>query len=115
MTVARHINWTPEQRREWDNWVATRPRRVADMCRRWPCDRLYQMSTTGQRVIIEGYNEDGTVRVAVTGKYNLVTFERSVFGVDPHTLTECDLPDPDTPCGNFGLDPTDVKTKHQSG
>jgi hypothetical protein len=57
------------------------------------------MRSTGQRVFPVSYSEDGTVRVIVSGKYNLVSFEREVFGVEIDDLEECDLPGPDEPLG----------------
>ncbi len=33
-----------------------------------------------------------TVKVAVTAEYNRLMMERDVFGIDPDSLTECDLP-----------------------
>jgi hypothetical protein len=54
---------------------------------------------TGHRAVIYSYSEDGTVTVMVLGDYNLIEFERRVFGVDPDTLMECDLPEPNEPLG----------------
>lgn len=79
----------------WLEWVASRPPVVRELCERYPPDRLYLMKHTGQRVVLYSYNEDGTVTVQVLGKFNFVTFERQVFGVDPTNLVECDLPTPD--------------------
>jgi len=57
-----------------------------------PPDRLYWLSPPGQRVIIVGYSESGTLTVNVSRKFNVLCFERQVFGIDPGNLTECDLP-----------------------
>ena len=78
----------------WSEWVAERPPRIRKLIEQYPPNRLYRMGD-GHRVTIESYREDGTVSVAVTGEFNLVTFERHVFGVDPANLVECDLPGPD--------------------
>jgi hypothetical protein len=37
--------------------------------------------------------------VSVRGEFNLVSFERNVFGVKPEDLEECDLPSPDDSTG----------------
>lgn len=76
----------------WAEWVSTRPPIVQDLCRRYPPDRLYWLSPPGQRVIIVGYSESGTLTVNVSRKFNVLCFERQVFGIDPGNLTECDLP-----------------------
>lgn len=77
----------------WNEWVATRPLVVQELCRRLPPDRLYLLRSTGQRVTLVSYNESGTVTVRVSGEYNVVMFEREVFGVNPDDLEECELPD----------------------
>lgn len=83
----------------WEEWVDSRPAVIQKMCRSHPPDRLYRMES-GHRGTIESYNENGTVTVAVTGEYNRVLFPRSVFGIDPSTLVECDLPGPDEDVGD---------------
>ena len=80
-------------------WLETRPRIIRDMAAKCPPGRLYRMASTGQRVLIQAYSEDRTVRVAVTKEYNFVSHERSVFGIPLEDLTECDLPGPDEPTG----------------
>lgn len=106
--MAKIIEWTDEQRAEWDAWVASRPLVVQDMARRLPPDRLYRMASTGHRVTLYSFSEDGTVTVNVGGDFNAVVFERRVFGVSPDDLTECDLPGPDDPCGSLLTDEADV-------
>jgi hypothetical protein len=83
----------------WKDWVSGRPGVVRDLCERYPPDRLYLLKTTGQRVTILSYFENGTVRVEVSSDWNLVFFNREVFGIDPSDLEECDLPDENTPVG----------------
>lgn len=86
---------TDGQKTEWENWVDTRPPAIQEMCRKWPPNVLYRMeSGSGHRATVHAYNEDGTVTMFVSGEYNRVIFSRAVFGVDPETLVECDLPDP---------------------
>jgi hypothetical protein len=83
----------------WEHWVSMRPPVVQDLCRRYPPDRLYLMKPHGQRVTLVSYSENGTVTVDVSAKWNLVTFQRQVFGIDPADLEECDLPADDEPTG----------------
>lgn len=90
---------------DWSAWLDSRPPEIRRMAEKWPPNRLYRMGDTGHRVTIVSYGEDGTVRVFVSGKYNFVTFEREVFGVDPATLTECDLPPSDEPVGSLDAVP----------
>lgn len=65
---------------------------LRELVTRWPPNLLYRHKRTGQRVVIRSYAGDGTVRMVVSGLYNLVLHERVVFGVDPHDLEECELP-----------------------
>lgn len=99
--MAQIIDWTEEQKKLWAAWVAERPDSVRALCERLPPNKLYRMKSTGNRVTLVSYGEDGTVRVAVTGEYNAVIFEREVFGVDANDLEECDMPAPDEPVGTM--------------
>ena len=83
----------------WKLWVEERPEPVRSNCLKYPPDLLYRIKSTGHRVYIVSYSEDGTVTVSVGAEYNLVAFERHVFGVDPNELEECDLPGPDDRVG----------------
>ena len=92
--MANWITPTNEQAATWREFVASRPPSVREMCKKWPYYRLYRMAT-GQRVTIHSYSEDRTVTVNVTRQWNpdtMLLMERRVFGVDPASLTECDLP-----------------------
>jgi len=80
--------------KELEEWLATRPLIIRELAAKCPPDRLYRMKSTGQRVTIVAYSEAGTVRVNVTGQFNVVTVERSVSGVSVDDLEECDLPTP---------------------
>ena len=93
--------FTPEQQAEWDAWVAGRPPVVQERCRAFPPNRLYLLKSSNHRVTIYSYSEDGTMTVTVSGDYNLITFNRNVFGIKPEDLEECDLPDLDEPIGSF--------------
>jgi hypothetical protein len=94
---------------EFDAWAETRPPVVREMCKRLPPDRLYRMKSTGQRVTMYSYSENGTVTVNVTGQYNQITFDRRVFGVDPDNLEECDFPPSDEPIGTLLTEQEDVE------
>ncbi len=85
---------------EWEAWKKGRPAIVLATCERLPPDRLYRMKSTGHRVTILAYGEDGTVRVDVSGAFNRVVFSRQVFGISADDLEECDLPGPDEDVGD---------------
>lgn len=108
-SMATLFEWTDEKKREWDAWVAERPECVRVLCKRLPPNKLYRMKSTGQRVTIAAYAENGTVRVNITGQYNALVFEREVFGIDADDLEECDVPAPDEPVGAILTEEGDVK------
>lgn len=91
--MAEIMKIDPERQAEYDAWVAERPEVIKAMIRTNPATKLYRIKATGQRVKILAYSEDGTVRVNVPADYNLVAFEREVFGVPLSELEECDLPE----------------------
>lgn len=93
----------------WDEWVATRPESVQALCKKLPPDRLYRMKSTGSRVTLVSYAEDGTVRVNITGEHNAIMFERQVFGVKADDLEECDLPATGESLGAMLTEPEDVE------
>lgn len=93
----------------WNAWVSTRPAAVQDLCKRLPPDRLYLLKTSNRRVTLYSYSEDGTVTVNVTGEYNMVTFSRQVFGINPDDLEECDLPADDEPLGEMLTERVDIE------
>lgn len=88
--MAKVVEWTPEQRAAWDEWLSDRPQVIKDLAEKYPPYNLYRMGN--HRVTLYSYSEDGTVTVNVTGEYNRVLFSRQVFGVDPSRIVECDLP-----------------------
>ena len=100
----RYVQPTPEQAQGWESWVAERPDNVREVARRFDPWTLYRLKSSGHRVTVGAFDEeeDGrvTLRVNVSGEFNFVTFERSVFGIDPNDLEECDLPGPDEPLGS---------------
>lgn len=78
--------------KEWKKWVKSRPEIVRAIAEKLPPNRLYRLTTTDQRVTMVSYSEDGTVTVDVSSQFNAFTLHRQVFGIDPNTLVECDLP-----------------------
>ncbi len=103
---------TAAQIAEHKQWVAERPEHVQKLAEQFSPWKLYRLSPTNSRVVVTGYDETEnggcTVRIAVLAKYNFVFFERSVFGVKPENLEECDLPGPDDKVGfSLGRKPTD--------
>jgi hypothetical protein len=103
--MARFFEPTAKQIKGWAKWAAKRPPVIQALAARFDPWTLYSLN--GQRVSVLGFNEDGTVSVALTGEFNLVTFDRHVFGVDPDNLTECDLPDDDEPLGTLIAHPSE--------
>jgi hypothetical protein len=88
--------WTAKEKKEWNDKVKAHPKHVRDVASKLDPWKLYRLRSTGQRVIIIGFNESEnkeiTVRVWVNAKYNTSPFERNVFGIDPNDIEECDLP-----------------------
>lgn len=112
--MATLFEMTSEQRQAWEEWVASRPPVIQDLARRFPHTKLYRLTSTHQRVTIRGYNEDGTMIVAVTGKFNRVIFDRGVYGISPENLEECDLPGPEEENGSLFTDPEEIKEAVES-
>ena len=77
----------------WHEWVKTRPESVKKLCHQFPPNRLYLLKSSGHRVTVYSYNENGTMTVNISGEFNAVMFDRRVFGIEPDELEECDLPD----------------------
>ncbi len=94
---------TEENRAEWAALVASFPPNVREVAEKFFPWKVYRMQSTGHRVTIASFNEekDGKVslRVNVTGDLNLVMFERTVFGVPPKDLVECEFPAKDERVG----------------
>jgi hypothetical protein len=88
-----------EQRAGYDEWVESRPEPVKSIAKRLNPWTLYRLKTTTHRVTLAAISEDGTVRVNVSADFNMLAFERSVFGINPDDLEECDLPAADEPFG----------------
>ena len=100
--MANHYEPTPEQEADWQQWLAGRPEVIRKVASRFSPWMLYRMKSTGHRVVITSYSETDpvTLTVAVLGRFNRVTMERRVFGIDPDDLEECPLPGPDEELGS---------------
>lgn len=92
----------------WKEWLASRQPVIRELCERLPPDRLYRMKPNGQRVTLYAYNEDGTVTVQISGQYNVVIFDRHVFGVNPDDLEECELPSEAAPHGTMLTEESEI-------
>lgn len=100
--MAKWFEPTPEDVKVYDEWVATRPERIRDVCKRFVPWELYRMKDTGHRVVLHSIGqvitEDGhgtgeiVLTVDVLGRFNFLAIERRVFGIDPDNLEPCDLP-----------------------
>ena len=97
-----------KQIKEWDKWVESRPKVVRDVARRFKPWELYRMKPSGKRVTLCSFAEDGTVTVCINSEFNLIVFERQVFGVNPDDLEPCDPPGPDEPVG-YIMSPEEVE------
>lgn len=97
--MANIIDPPQEAIAEWDKWAKHRPKVIKDLAKRFKPWELYRMKSTGHRVTLLSFSEDGTMRVNITAQYNLLVFERQVFGIDPDDLEPCDLPGPDEHVG----------------
>jgi hypothetical protein len=94
--MARLMEPTEEQLTGYQAWVASRPPNVRAVAERFEPWSLYLHKPTGQRVTVVsfGEQEDGrvTLTMSVSADFNLVMFERQVFGVNPDDLEPCELP-----------------------
>tara|TARA_R110000868_G_scaffold68383_5_gene202062 strand:- start:191 stop:520 length:330 start_codon:yes stop_codon:yes gene_type:complete len=79
---------TPEQEKEWNEWLADRPDSVKAVGALVNPYTLYiNNKRRDQRVSLVSIYENGTVKICVLRQFNLspsIDFE--VFGVDPHDL-----------------------------
>lgn len=100
--MARIYNPTREDEEAWATWVSERPPSVRKVAERFDMWSLYRMKSTGHRVMVYSFSEGDpvTLTVDVLGDFNLVAFERRVFGIDPDDLEPCDAPQPGEPVGS---------------
>jgi len=106
--MAKIFEMTKEEKVEYQTWVESMPDDIQKMIRKYPPDRLYALKPSLQRVTIASYVEDGSVTVTVSGKFNLIAFDRNVFGVNPKDLIECDLPKENEALGTILTDQDDI-------
>jgi hypothetical protein len=96
-----------ERLKAWEEWLASRPDAVRAVLERIKPWKLYRLKTTGHRVVVSCVDEEVgggiSLKVIVSGQFNVVAFERTVFGIDPDDLEECDLPAPGEPLGSADL------------
>lgn len=90
---------TKKQQEGYRQWVSKLPKNVRAIAERFDIWTLYRLKSSGDRVTLHSFDGDGTLTVIVSGKFNLVMFERQVFGIAPDNLEECDLPAADEPVG----------------
>lgn len=78
-----------EDKAEWDEWVDSKSEPVKTLCKQFPPNKLYKLTTTNRLVTIYSYCEDNTITVNVLKKYNPdIFFEKAVFGIKPEELEE---------------------------
>lgn len=98
--MATIFEMNEQQAQEWKTWLASRPTVVKELAERFPINKLFRLKSSGHRVTLRSYSEDGTMSVNATGEYNRILFSRVVFGISPENLEECDLPGPDEDLGD---------------
>lgn len=96
--------FTEDEQRAWDTWVASRPAVIQDLARRFPVNRLFRLVSSGQRCYPYSYSENGTLTVIVDGRFNRVLFGRRVFGIPPEEMVECELPAHDEDVGDIAAE-----------
>lgn len=95
------MDQSPAEQEIFATWLASKENNPAVYvtAHTHPPDRLYRIDGSDWRAGIIAYCDDGTVTVAVSGKYNLIPYEFVVEHVDPSTLFECELPGDDVQVG----------------
>ena len=95
----RFFQPTKAQEEGFRKWVRRLPKKARKIAERFNPWTLYRLKDTGHKVVISGFNDDGTVSAIVSAEFNLVLHQRHVFGIPPDKLEECDLPAADEPVG----------------
>jgi len=110
--MAKFTQPTPEQEQMWKEWLDSKEPRIREVAQRFNPWTLYRLKSSGHRVTIYGVNEfsDGSIRIGVnvTGEFNAVAFDRSVFDAKPEDLEECDLPKEGELLGTLATEPEQV-------
>lgn len=79
--------WTKKQYNMWDKWVASRPKIIQKLAKKFPPNQLYRLKPGNERVFPVSYCENNTMTVQIVSKYNPhIFFERNVFGIKPSDL-----------------------------
>jgi len=98
--MAKWIEYDAEDQAGYQEWLKQAPPDVRARIEELGLhpDVLFRMKSTDQRVFVSGFAADGKVTVVILHRYNTHLKDRppldfKVFGVDPHDLVECDLPD----------------------
>lgn len=87
--MAKIYEFSEEQEKIWNDWVAERPLIIRALCQRFQPNCIYLHKRTGQIVIPSAFDEDNTVQVIVARRLNGGIFPtKNVFGVDPDVLEE---------------------------
>ncbi len=102
--MARIVDPSKKQEAGWRRWVKSRPAAVRAIAERFDPWSLYRIKPNGERVYLVSINENGTLTVGISGRFNAVVMERNVFGIDPDDLEPCDLPGPDEMTGSLLTD-----------
>jgi hypothetical protein len=92
---------------EWEGRLKSKPTVIKELATKFPPNKLFLMNNK-HRVFIKFYSEDGTVAVGITGEYNAVMFDRTVFDVNPDDLKETAPPSDDEPLGTVFTEKKDV-------
>ena len=108
--MAKWVIWNEEQKQGWYEWITSRPKEIQDMAEKYNLlgDELYRLKTTGQRVSLYSFSEDGTITALILPKYNperIMVAGKRVFGIDPADLEPCDLPE--------GLEPETINNEEE--
>lgn len=94
--MARVIEVGLEEEAKYRAWVAERPEAIRAIAERFDPWSLYRVRRTGQRVLVSGFFEDGSMSVFVSADFNEVREgmprEFLVFGIVPDDLEPCELP-----------------------
>lgn len=87
--MAKLYEFSEEQEKIWNEWVAERPPIIQALCQRFQPNCIYRHTRTGQIVLPCAFDEDNTVQVIVPRQLNGGIFPtKRVFGVDPDALVE---------------------------
>lgn len=78
---------------EWGQWLKDRPETIRDLALRFPPNGLFRIKASKHYCVINSFMEDGTVTVRVTCAFQMLAFDRVVFGLKPDELEPAPLPE----------------------